>query len=232
MAVRELQDVLHREEVEVVRQPSEQQKRLSKESMMTRTVKVIENALNAATRIILLKNVQNHQKTRTKEHLSEVLGVIVVKKMMKKVNNETCLVAQASSEAATPKFQRAALPKQLWTRHQFGIPELEKCVFSKSILDPRPKHIIVNNVKVPIASDNKLKESSDEECSSFGSEDKEYAMAVRDFKKFFKIKGRFVRQPQNDKKTFQRSRDDKNGKSDRNLDAATRIILLENVQNH
>ncbi|GJW67466.1 zf-CCHC domain-containing protein [Tanacetum coccineum] len=59
------------------------------------------------------------------------------------------------------------------------------------------------------------KESSDEECSTFGSEDEEYAMAVRDVKKFFKIKGRFVRQPRNDKKTFQRNRHDKNGKSDR-----------------
>ncbi|GJS15437.1 zf-CCHC domain-containing protein [Tanacetum coccineum] len=59
------------------------------------------------------------------------------------------------------------------------------------------------------------KESSDEECSTSGSEDEEYAMVVRDFKKFFKRRGRFVRQPRNDKKTFQRSRDDKNGKSDR-----------------
>nr|GFC29898.1 zf-CCHC domain-containing protein/UBN2 domain-containing protein [Tanacetum cinerariifolium] len=49
----------------------------------------------------------------------------------------------------------------------------------------------------------------------FLSEDEEYARAVRDFKKFFKRRGRFVRQPQNDKKTFQRRRDDKNGKSDR-----------------
>ncbi|GJW87102.1 retrovirus-related pol polyprotein from transposon TNT 1-94 [Tanacetum coccineum] len=40
-------------------------------------------------------------------------------------------------------------------------------------------------------------------------------MAVRDFKKFFKRRSRFVRQPRNDKKTFQRSRDDKNDKSDR-----------------
>ncbi|GKF00360.1 retrovirus-related pol polyprotein from transposon TNT 1-94, partial [Tanacetum coccineum] len=40
-------------------------------------------------------------------------------------------------------------------------------------------------------------------------------MAVRDFKKFLKRRGRFVRQPRNNKKTFQRSRDDKNGKSDR-----------------
>ncbi|GKE98592.1 zf-CCHC domain-containing protein, partial [Tanacetum coccineum] len=59
------------------------------------------------------------------------------------------------------------------------------------------------------------KESSDEECSTSGSKDEEYAMAVKDFKKFFKRRGRFVRQPQNDKKSFQRSRDDKNGKSDR-----------------
>ncbi|GJX35521.1 retrovirus-related pol polyprotein from transposon TNT 1-94 [Tanacetum coccineum] len=59
------------------------------------------------------------------------------------------------------------------------------------------------------------KESSDEECSTSSSKDEEYAMAVRDFKKFFKRRGRFVRQPRNDKKTFQRSRDDKNGKSNR-----------------
>ncbi|GJY40494.1 retrovirus-related pol polyprotein from transposon TNT 1-94 [Tanacetum coccineum] len=59
------------------------------------------------------------------------------------------------------------------------------------------------------------KESGDEEFLTSGSEDKEYVMAVRDFKKFFKIRVRFMRQPRNDKKTFQRSRDDKNGKSDR-----------------
>nr|GEV84152.1 copia protein [Tanacetum cinerariifolium] len=39
-------------------------------------------------------------------------------------------------------------------------------------------------------------------------------MTVRDFNKFFKRRVRFVRQPRNDKKTFQRSRDDKNDKSD------------------
>ncbi|GJR98500.1 zinc finger, CCHC-type containing protein [Tanacetum coccineum] len=60
------------------------------------------------------------------------------------------------------------------------------------------------------------KEFSDEECSTSDSEDEEYAMAVRDFKKFFIRSGRFVRQPRKDKKTFQRSRDDKNDKSERN----------------
>ncbi|GKC71423.1 retrovirus-related pol polyprotein from transposon TNT 1-94 [Tanacetum coccineum] len=59
------------------------------------------------------------------------------------------------------------------------------------------------------------KDSSDEECLNFGSQDKEYAMAVRDFKKFFNRRGRFARQPRKDKRTFQRSRDDKNGKCDR-----------------
>ncbi|GKC01930.1 hypothetical protein Tco_0993540 [Tanacetum coccineum] len=44
------------------------------------------------------------------------------------------------------------------------------------------------------------KESSNEECLTFRSEDEEYAMAVRDFKKFCKRRGRFVRQPRNDKK--------------------------------
>nr|GEU81116.1 hypothetical protein [Tanacetum cinerariifolium] len=61
------------------------------------------------------------------------------------------------------------------------------------------------------------KESSDEECSTSVSEDEEYTIAVRDFKKFFKRRDRFVRQPRNDKKTFQRSRDGKNDKNQRDF---------------
>ncbi|GJR94450.1 hypothetical protein Tco_0266624 [Tanacetum coccineum] len=38
---------------------------------------------------------------------------------------------------------------------------------------------------------------------------------IRDINSFFKRRGRFARQPQNDKKTFQKGRDDKNGKSER-----------------
>ncbi|GKA12654.1 zf-CCHC domain-containing protein [Tanacetum coccineum] len=47
------------------------------------------------------------------------------------------------------------------------------------------------------------KESSDEDSSTCDSEDEEYTMAVRDFKKFFK------------RKSFQRNKDDKNDKSER-----------------
>nr|GEV73531.1 alpha/beta hydrolases superfamily protein [Tanacetum cinerariifolium] len=59
------------------------------------------------------------------------------------------------------------------------------------------------------------RESSDEDSSTSDSEDEEYAMAVRDFKKFFKIRGRFVRQPLDERKSSQRKKDDKNGKSER-----------------
>ncbi|GJR43001.1 alpha/beta hydrolases superfamily protein [Tanacetum coccineum] len=57
--------------------------------------------------------------------------------------------------------------------------------------------------------------SSDDDSSTSKSEDEEYAMAVKESKKFFKRRGRFVRQPRDERKSLQRSRDDKNGKSKR-----------------
>nr|GEX03945.1 alpha/beta hydrolases superfamily protein [Tanacetum cinerariifolium] len=77
------------------------------------------------------------------------------------------------------------------------------------------------------------KESSDEECSTSRSKDEEYTMAVRDFKKFFKRRGRFVRQPQNKKIRFKEAEMTRTEKVIENvLDAVIQIILLENVQNH
>nr|GEW44641.1 transposase, Ptta/En/Spm, transposase, Tnp1/En/Spm-like protein [Tanacetum cinerariifolium] len=76
------------------------------------------------------------------------------------------------------------------------------------------------------------KESSDQECLTSGSEEEEYTMAVRDFKKFFKRRGRFVRQPQNHKKTLKAVMPRTVKVIENALDVVTRIILLENVQNH
>ncbi|GKF20294.1 zf-CCHC domain-containing protein [Tanacetum coccineum] len=59
------------------------------------------------------------------------------------------------------------------------------------------------------------KESSDDDSSTSESEDEEYAMAVKEFKKFFKRRGRFARQPRDERKSLQRSRDNKNDKSER-----------------
>ncbi|GJY80563.1 zf-CCHC domain-containing protein [Tanacetum coccineum] len=104
-----------------------------------------------------------------------------------------------SSKNYVRKFLRALHPK--WRAKVTTIEE-SKDLTSLSLDE------LIGNLKAK-------KESSDEEYSTFESEDEEYDIAVRDFKKFFKRRGRFVRQPQNDKKTFQRSRDDKNGKSER-----------------
>ncbi|GJU88028.1 hypothetical protein Tco_1300451 [Tanacetum coccineum] len=51
------------------------------------------------------------------------------------------------------------------------------------------------------------------DSSTSKSKSKEYAM--HKIQKFFKRRGRFVRQPQDERKSWQRSRDDKNGKSER-----------------
>nr|GEZ58243.1 zf-CCHC domain-containing protein/UBN2 domain-containing protein [Tanacetum cinerariifolium] len=110
-----------------------------------------------------------------------------------KVKNETCLVAQASSEldlgfnsseasssgTKEIKFVKAQkkassdggpinmggpLNVQVAPKVNIGTPPgitrgFEKSVsFQKSILGPRPKYIIVNNVRVPIASDNEVKQ--------------------------------------------------------------------------
>ncbi|GKF86336.1 hypothetical protein Tco_0254163, partial [Tanacetum coccineum] len=61
------------------------------------------------------------------------------------------------------------------------------------------------------------KESSDEDSLTSDSEEKEYAMIVRDFKKLFKTRLRFVRQPRDERKPSQRNKDDKNGKSEKML---------------
>ncbi|GJY17455.1 hypothetical protein Tco_0388946 [Tanacetum coccineum] len=127
-----------------------------------------------------------------------------------------------SSKNYVRKFLRALHPK--WRAKVTAIEE-SKDLTSQSLDE------LIGNLKVHemiIKKDSEIvkekverkslalkakKESSDEECSTSGSEDEEYAITVRDFKKLFKRRGRFVRQPRNDKKTFQRSRDDKNGVS-------------------
>ncbi|GJR72289.1 hypothetical protein Tco_0084654 [Tanacetum coccineum] len=61
----------------------------------------------------------------------------------------------------------------------------------------------------------KLAKNNEAKMINLDSDDEEYAMAVRDFKKFFKRRGRFVRQPYEERKSFQRNKDDKNGKGKR-----------------
>ncbi|GJV91014.1 hypothetical protein Tco_1538827 [Tanacetum coccineum] len=85
--------------------------RRSKETETTRREKVIENALDAVIQIISLENVQNHRKTRTKEHSSEVLGVISVNKMMKRLKTEH-VSTRFGGNANSKKMQKAVLKQQ------------------------------------------------------------------------------------------------------------------------
>nr|GEV17583.1 putative reverse transcriptase domain-containing protein [Tanacetum cinerariifolium] len=116
---------------------------------------------------------------------------------------------------------RLRLPEELNSVHDtFHVSNLKKCLADANL------HVPLDEIKVDktfcfveehveIMDHETKKESSDEECSTSRNKDEEYAMAVRDFKKFFKRRGRFMRHPRNNKKTFQRSRDDKNDKSER-----------------
>nr|GEY74524.1 zf-CCHC domain-containing protein/UBN2 domain-containing protein [Tanacetum cinerariifolium] len=56
---------------------------------------------------------------------------------------------------------------------------------------------------------------SEDDASSSDSNDEEYAMAVRDFKKFFTRRGKFVQQPYDDKKNLLKAKEDKQQKEDR-----------------
>nr|GFA93372.1 UBN2 domain-containing protein [Tanacetum cinerariifolium] len=126
-----------------------------------------------------------------------------------------------SSKNYVRKFFRALHPK--WRAKVTTIEEskdLKSLSLDELIEDLKVHEMIIKkdseNVKAKFERKSLAlkakKESSDEECSNSISEDEEYAMAVEDFKKFFKRRGRFARQPRNDKKAFERSRDDKNGK--------------------
>ncbi|GKA23914.1 retrovirus-related pol polyprotein from transposon TNT 1-94 [Tanacetum coccineum] len=74
-------------------------------------------------------------------------------------------------------------------------------------LSTLPLDELIGNLKV-------YEISSDKEGSCSGS-DEEYAMAVRDFKKLFRRRGKFARQPHDDKKCFRKVKEENKGKEDR-----------------
>nr|GEV77143.1 zf-CCHC domain-containing protein/UBN2 domain-containing protein [Tanacetum cinerariifolium] len=129
-----------------------------------------------------------------------------------------------SSKNYVRKFLRALHPK--WRANVTAIEEskdltslsLDELIRNLKVYEmiiKKDTEIVKAKVERKSLALKAKKEYSDEECSTSRSEDEKYAMVVRDFKKIFKRRGRFVRQHPNYKNTFQRSRDDKKGKSDR-----------------
>nr|GEW52504.1 UBN2 domain-containing protein [Tanacetum cinerariifolium] len=108
-----------------------------------------------------------------------------------------------SSKNCVRKFLKALHPK--WSAKVTTIEESNN-------LTTLPLDELIGNLKV---YEEVKKEVSDEDSSSSDSEDEEYAMAVKEFNKFFKRQGRFVSKPRGDRKTFQRSRNDGYSKSER-----------------
>ncbi|GJT19014.1 hypothetical protein Tco_0877720 [Tanacetum coccineum] len=105
-----------------------------------------------------------------------------------------------SSKNCVRKFLRALHPK--WRAKVTAIEESNN-------LTTLPLDELIGNLKVY------EEEVSDEDSSSSDSEEEEYVMAVKEFKIFFKRRRRFVKQPRGDRKTFQRSRNDGYGTSER-----------------
>ena len=130
-----------------------------------------------------------------------------------------------SSKNFVRKFLRALHPK--WRAKVTAIEEsknLSTLQLDELIGNLKVYEVIIKNdsemVKGRKESSKSIalkakKDASDDECTTSESDDEEFAMAVRDFKRFFKRRGRFVRQPHDDRKTFQRNKEEKSGKGDR-----------------
>ncbi|GJS22381.1 hypothetical protein Tco_0451013 [Tanacetum coccineum] len=86
--------------------------------------------------------------------------------------------------------------------------------FIKALHPKRRAKVMVIEESKDFAIASSRRAYRDDETSTSGSDDEEYAMAVRNLKRFFRRKGRFVRQPREEKKSF-RQRDNKKSKSDR-----------------
>nr|GEY97492.1 UBN2 domain-containing protein [Tanacetum cinerariifolium] len=95
-----------------------------------------------------------------------------------------------------PKWRAKVMEiKELKDLMSLSLDELTENLKVHEMIIKKDSEIVKAKVEKKSLALKAKKESSDEECSTFDSEDEEYAMAVRDFKKFLKRRGRFARQP-------------------------------------
>ncbi|GJR25896.1 zf-CCHC domain-containing protein [Tanacetum coccineum] len=113
-------------------------------------------------------------------------------------NLETKLDEVVPFEKQTDDLKRSSWKPQVYEMHHQERSELVNAKLERKSLALKARNnLVMKSVR-------------------FGSEDESTPCGQEtSFKKFFKRRVRFVRQPQNDKKTFQRSQDDKKVKSER-----------------
>nr|GFB80968.1 UBN2 domain-containing protein [Tanacetum cinerariifolium] len=114
-----------------------------------------------------------------------------------------------SSKNYVRKFLRALHPK--WRAKVMAIEEskdLTSLSLDELIRNLKVYEVIIKKDSEMVKGKRELnmsltlkdkKESSDEDSLTSDSEDEEYTMDVRDFKKFFKRRGRSVRQPHDER---------------------------------
>ncbi|GJT28130.1 hypothetical protein Tco_0908405 [Tanacetum coccineum] len=133
-------------------------------------------------------------------------------KTAKDIWQSLLITHQGNSQKYVRKFLKALHPK--WRAKVTMIEESK--VLSSLALDELIGNLKVHEVVMKKDSEiykgkkervksialKAKKESSGDENLTTGSDDKEYALAIRNFKMFFRRKGRFVRKPSKEKKSF------------------------------
>ncbi|GJW42025.1 zf-CCHC domain-containing protein [Tanacetum coccineum] len=160
--------------------------------------------------------IQNNFKTKKDETVSFDKQNDDLKKKLSKNNEAKMVIYNVTTELHPKRRAKVTANKESKDLKSLSLDELIGNLKVYEVIIKKDSKIVKGKSEQSRSLALKAKkESSNEESLTSGSEDEEYVMAVRDFKKFFKRRGRFVRQSRDERKSFQRSKDDKNCKSER-----------------
>ncbi|GKA78083.1 hypothetical protein Tco_0784620 [Tanacetum coccineum] len=157
--------------------------------------------------------------------LANILHPLLLHCTMQELDTVQFSVVHVNSWALNPKW-RANVPTIEESKDLASL-SLDELIGNLKV------HEIIIKKDFEIVKPKGERKSSDEECSTSGSEDEEYAMAGNNFKKFYQKKEEDSRDNlENDKSVPNKPRCTRYVKEKgSSLDVRPQIILLENVQN-
>ncbi|GKA26654.1 hypothetical protein Tco_0712763, partial [Tanacetum coccineum] len=153
---------------------------------MTRTVKVIKKCFRCVDPNHLIGEYPKPPKDKNQRAFVGGSWSDSGEEDDEKIKDETCLVAQASNENYVKEFLKALHLK--WRAKVTSIEEsidltslsLDKLIENLKVHEmiiKKDSEIVKANIERKYLALKAKKESCDEECSTFGSEDEEYAIA-------------------------------------------------------